>query len=692
MNLADLRNRLRQLGVQPQDTYRAALYIDYLNAADTYFKTTLAGTVPAGGLGAGYRFVAPALGSADLLQQLADILDYFVSPAIDADLRRAFAPPPGGLGHGPPAGWTYQDYFTNLILDNNAVTFGNNVQAFRLRYPISAEALLRLSANFKGNIIEACQRVIADTALLTAFYEDLYERDFNILSLQKIKSTGSDFHKGGKQVLILTFQIVHTVDYPTGPIPSAPIRELLKIVYKPSDLETDCLIAGDSATINRVLGIQFMAASLFEIYNRRLQLIKTNNPAFTGEPVATYRILPRNYMSAYGGGPPLPVRNAYGYIQYLDNDLSGTAARVYGYYPFGASDYLIFKSQDKNAIVGSFYRQEGAITALCGSFSLIDLHFENVRVMTYKPYLIDMEISLTTPIANIEGTSLLGSKGGITGISFMGQEATWVVKDAALPGKAFLEREYPTVYYQNRLWFAVDGRQKKTIAVSRRYLLQGFADGMSVLQACQQNNEFQAWFARLNNVLVRYLTYTTGKFREIRNNIFIGQLGTANPGAPLNTTQDTKLRNVLTVEYENFQQAGNTAGIPDFVSLTQPVCSPDFLNLDIPIFYHRIGTIEIVDSRGVQVPIPGFVTIDNPPGTRQARVLGPGGVLNRATFFANQPTTNVVDQGQVQILVGAGFAPRVNMLRGTIVHALGNNTDNPPSKIVDVDKFAAVMS
>ena len=125
MDLAGLQTQLGQLGVRPRDVRRAALYIDYLDHARTYFTTTLAGG-GLGGLGANYPFVAPALGSASLLQELADILDFYVAPAVGSDLRRAYAPLPGGLGHGGAAGWTYQDYFTNVILDANAVTFGAN--------------------------------------------------------------------------------------------------------------------------------------------------------------------------------------------------------------------------------------------------------------------------------------------------------------------------------------------------------------------------------------------------------------------------------------------------------------------------------------------------------------------------------------------------------------------------------------
>ena len=551
----------------------------------------------------------------------------------------------------------------------------------------------RLYANFTGNILQACLRVIADEDLLTNFYRDLYEDDFYIVALKKIKSTGSDFHKGGKQVLILTFDVVHTVDY-GPPITHGPKREELKVVYKPSDIEVDCLIAGNSAAVNRVVP-NFMAESLFEIYNKRLQTIKANDPNFTGEALTTYRFLPRHYISAYGGGAPQPIRDAYGYIQYLDNDLSGTAARVFGYYPFGASDYLIFTIQSKNAITKSFYRQEGALAALCSSFSLEDMHIQNVRVKDYLPYLIDLEISLTSIINNVGATKLLGASGGITGVSISSEDGVWLVRDADLPGKAYLDRRYPGEYYQNRLWFAVKGRQKETIAVSKRFLLQGFADGMNVLRACQQNNpsDFNDWFARLNrlnHVIVRYLAYATPDFKKVRNNVFFG--GKAN--AVLNTKLDTALRDFRTEEYNKFVQAGNNTADPNFVSLTQAVCGPDYLNLDIPVFYHRIGTTSILDSQGNDVPIPATVTIDDPgqqPPTRQAPVTGGGGVFARNTFFAASPMQQNVEQGQVQILGGVGFAARQALLRGTITAFLGDNDENPPSEIVPIDKLRMMV-
>jgi hypothetical protein len=331
MNLQQLNARLRQLGVVPKDAFRASLYLDYLNNAQTYFNVTLAGVAP-NGLGNNYPFVRDALRSADLLQQLADILDFYVAPAVDADLIRAYTPLPNGLGHGGAQGWRYADYFNNVILDANNATYQANVLAFMQRYPTTQFALNHLSTNFQTNIFEACGRIIDDQQRLTTFYADLYEDNFTINKLKKIKSTGSDFHKGGKQVLILTFEVYHEMQSDAPPLPYYPTIEELKVVYKPSDLEADCLIIGNSAAVNRVIP-NFMVASLVEIYNQRLQTLQSAGQVLTGVPLNTYRILPRNYLSP-AGVPPLPLRNAYGYLEYLNYDLSGTAVQIRGYYPF----------------------------------------------------------------------------------------------------------------------------------------------------------------------------------------------------------------------------------------------------------------------------------------------------------------------------------------------------------------------
>jgi hypothetical protein len=681
MDFQQLNTALNQLGVIPQDVCRASLYFDYLTQAQTYFNTTLAGPAP-GGLGGGYPFVEDAVRSANLLQELADILDFYVAPAVDADLQRAYAPPPGGLGHGGGGGWTYRDYFDNVILNVAPGIYAANVAAFMLRYPITDYALQRLFANFRNNIRQACERVIADDALLTQFYEDLYEDDFSILYLKKIKSTGSDFHKGGKQVLILTFRIVHTVDYgpPTGPGPSV---EDLKVVYKPSDLEVDCLIIGKAAAINNVVPGGFMNASLVEIYNTRLAAYKLAHPGFTGEELPTYRILPRNYLSAYLGGYPLPIGNAYGYIQYLDNDLSGVARQIFGYYPQGESDYLIFKSQNEHAITQKFYRQEGALIALACTFSFQDLHIENLRVKQYEPYLIDLEICLTKANNGVTDTALIdnfmgNALGGINSYHVDFSDIEWVVGGGA--GNADVHSQLKDDYFQNRLWRWQPKRQKSLVTAITNNLLQGCTDGLTVLreEATQPVSAFVAWFLRLNNVLVRYLPYSTTEFRNARREIFINTLLGANPGDPYLATKTAVLLSRISPEYHAYI----APNLPNFLAWQDNESGVDYDNLDIPVFYYRIGNSDLVNSRGQMVAIPANVNINIPPPVHPA-VVNLGG---RLTFFPNPPmNANVVPQvGVVGGLIGP-YNARVLALQNSITVAIGAAAVPLPAVIVPVD-------
>jgi hypothetical protein len=185
---------------------------------------------------------------------------------------------------------------------------------------------------------------------------------------------------------------------------------------------------------------------------------------------------------------------------------------------------------------------------------------------------------------------------------------------------------------------------------------------MTVLRFAQQNNAFNAWFARINNVVVRYLPYATAFFT--RN--FIANYYLEPQNATGVVTMQTLVRDALTLEANNYAPPAN----PNFLVLAGAQCLTDLQQLDVPIYYYRIGMLEIVDSSGTQVPIPATVTINN-PAPPPATIAFPV-VINRATFLANAPATAIVDAQQVQVLGGAlgAYTARVNMLQTSIVNAL----------------------
>jgi hypothetical protein len=640
---------LANLQVDPPDTLRASLYIDYLQATHNYLTVTLNAPAPGGLTAAGFLFSQGALTSSTLLNELAEILDLYIGAAVDSDLKWQYLP---AQGHGPvgPNPWTYRQYFDNSILDANPATFATNIANFRLRNPISAQALFQATAHFQANIKLCCERVFADRAQLILFFNSLYTNTLAITALTSIKSSGSDFHKGGKQVLILGFHGT----YQPGPGPAVTAVDF-KAIYKPSDLEADCLIAGDSAVVNAVIP-GFMIQSLFEIYNATL----AGDPNLDGLPLNTYRILPRNYNSLHGGGYPLPIRQAYGYIEYLNNDLSWNGNGWFGLYPSGVSDYVVFKTQSSN-IIHDFYQRAGAFGALACSFSIVDMHIENFRVRQYNPYPIDLEISLTKALNDFAATSLTGNLGGLTGVSVGAQDFKWDIANENVPGQAAINQQFITVYEANRLYSAERGQQKALVPVDAPYLFAGFQEGMDVIQAAQIAGNFNAWFLRLNDVVVRYLPFATSTFKRVFSNIYYDYWPVNTAFAP---TLANQVETMLSIEYGNYV-ANN---LPNFLAFQAGIAVPEYQNLDIPVFYYRIngGSLDAVDSNGAAVPIPVTIPIINNPVAPCAALVG------RPNYFPAAPMPTNVRAPQVTALaVPANFLARYNLLEQSLLAALG---------------------
>ena len=666
MDTNQLTAALTQLGVTPPEPLRACFYLDKLTTTQTFLSTALAQPVAAGGLGNDYPFVQQAVTATSLLNELAASLDEYLGPAVNNAMAAFFRTTPS----------TYQNYLTQQIL--NSSTNDNSISQFLVTYQITAQALLRITNNFQQNILLACQRIIADRAILQQFFNDQYPA-LTILGLTQIKSTGSDFHKGGKQVLILTFSIKYYIQN------IVPIWSELKVIYKPSDLEADCLLAGDSAAVNRVIPNFMQCPSLVEIFNNRVRAMLPTNPDL--EELPTYRFLPRNYLSLPVGSLTGLLRNAYGYIEYLGYELYGESFSKWDLFPLGSSDYLIFYLQNEQQIISQFYRQLGQLLALSGIFSITDMHIENVRVKSYQPFLIDLEVSLVEPITDLMRTAAFGNMGGIndtggiTGSHLNDQDFHWALRVLRTSGLQCLIEDYKDKYYQNRLWIVRSSRS--VVPVSPFWLLEGFTNGMAVLQAAEQQSDFQAWFTRLNNVVVRYLPYDTTKFKAVRRIIYLDTPDSANSNAlPGPTIQGAMLQQIT--NYYNAYAAAPTPE-PNLLVWQNAQVQTDYDNLDIPVFYHRIGSLDILDSMGTPLLVqnPTIITVLNnaTPPAPVAQAVATG----RTTYFANVPTTTIVQQGQLQALTGAGFTAQVQTFVGQIMTYL--NVVAPPNPSVLVPRW-----
>jgi hypothetical protein len=665
MNLAQLQAELNRLGITFQSDsdpaniaadlhlqrqYRASIYLAELQAAETDFWTNFNTPVP-GGLGPAYAFAQSALRSGELLNSLALVLDYWVCPAVEGQFQV----------NNYTTLADYSNYFTANILNAN---YAANVVLFRNNYPITDNALTQIAANFRNNIKEACARAYTDRTAIQNLFIDLYP-GLTLNSLKAVTSTGSDFHKGGRQVAVLTFGTF----WWWGNI---PWWLDLKVVYKPTDLEIDCLLVGNSAAVNAAVAPApaFMANSLVEIFNNRAAAA----PPANFEPLPSYRILPR-FPTSNMAIPPagLPIRASYGYMEYLGYHLTGIPIPFSNYYLTGESDYLIYQTDDEAQIVPRFYRQMGEWLAFATMFAITDMHMENVRVTKYQPRLIDLEISLTK-VFNLDVTETTMFKttlgvtlGGINGVTNTQAE---FLRQARI-NNGFLEigRVPVSKEFQNRLWAMRPA--ERVVAVNSFLLLQGLRNGMTVIRNGQQNGDFTAWFNRLTNtnVLVRVLPYGTSAWETIRRVVYQDAVENA-PGAPLRATIVQNMQNQLNMDFPNYV----APGLPTFVTMIPMTGVPavpgpaltDLEHFDIPAFYHRIGTTDILGSNGQVVPIAGVVTINGAP-------VNVGVVVGRGNYYAASPTTANVNVAQVQHVGNLAPAPFANLVQQMVTDTVGPN-------------------
>jgi hypothetical protein len=623
-----LEAALKDLRVTPPDVQRSVLYLAQLRQASEFLTKTL----PIA-LNDNDNFIWRALVARNLLNELAAALDPFVMAALNNEGNPTN---PGGHAYA-----SIDDFFTQAIFDatGDVDTLPGKLAAFFGTYAIANAALTNATNNFQTNIQTACTRILADRALIeAAFPPD--DGDFSLAYLQTIQTTGSDFHKGGTQVLLLTF---------AAWLPSGKAGTF-RLVYKPSDLELDCRIAGDTDALRKVPGFEtFAGSSLIEIVNGLIAAEKQAHPKSKLDPLPTYRILPRVRTSTTSqpNTYPIAVRSAYGYIEYLQHDNSASYG-AYGFYLAGKSDYVLFRNQHQTPIVASFYRQLGQLVALAGIFGIEDMHGENVRVRGYRPYFIDLEVSLTNTIDDIVQTMLFdGEFGGVTGVTGPG---SLVVKPFS---PRLLERDRPRKRMENRLIALTPA--EKLVGADPFSLIDGMETMVDLIAA--NRTAFDAWFAQISQgTLVRVLPYATADLRTLNDSIYLTQHYATR-------TLDAAVTELIGLQAADSLKAYARAATPPppvFFAAQLPVMQPDFDQFDVPIFYRRVDATDMIDSRGARVPVGPSVTING-----VQRAVDPP--LTRTTYYAEPMTAKI--QAAVAKL-DADAAAKKAKWRASIVTAL----------------------
>lgn len=594
-----------------------------------------------------------ALQDRELLNTLAALLDFYTVVGVSADLDRCrpvlFENQPPGQplnldphfrpeNNAPPAAGrsereltaAYHRYFDWFILPAQVSSGGQvlgGLQAFWGRYPMLRHAITTINNNYIENIRIACQHIGSDWPVINSVFFPA-ERPAR---LTRIEPSGSDTHKGGKQVLFLTF------DFP-------PARATKKLVYKPTDIELDYLLVGDTEKL-RELGL-FASRSLVELLNPHL-------PEFYRLP--TYRILPRSPGSSLAEAPDqsLPVTQSYGYLEFLSHDPDSPAQ----YRPGAESDWIT----NQPAVVERFYGQWGVLLALAYVYSLTDLHYENVIVHRCQPHLIDLEAALSGPMANLAGTGILDANSGpwVNRTTVRRRQAIRDDQTANLDAQPSYEAVRTQHSAANMLNYARNPNRPEA-ALPAEYLGL-ITNGLDLtLRALSDEIEyFGNWFMNLVDVVGRFVPYPTHNFYPRLARVFSKRYCTQLAPVPPNPVPpayfarppftlwkgyaDSLYRDPAATRNQGPPPEMNGDAVypsrwpedqPYYAIETAAHNFLDYLNGDIPAYYHRLGQPTLLNARGQPVNI-----MNNLPGAGATPQSTPN--PTRHDFFP-QPTWNIV--------------------------------------------------
>lgn len=492
------------------------------------------------------------------------------------------------------------------------------------------QAVLRRTRFFRTNIETLCQRLVDD-------WDDINDLFFPNLVLKKLVGigiTGGDFHKEGKQVLILTFKAQaprvttrhghRRFGYNTH---TRPTSQIVRLIYKPSDVELDYRLVGDSdavhANVNHLTAPHLTpdrqlspAHSLFAAINR--EVLAHPIPLARPLHLPTYRILPRNAGSRLatvadpGGGPPiLPIARSYGYIEFLpfEPEAGGTANN-----PTVALDMAhpgdwcyVTQRQDQapgQVALQEYYRIFGWYMAMGLILNFGDQHTENLRVHNRRPKLIDMEIIFKHRATEIQATMLQ---------YHFGHTPQGHVLDC-------LNNENVLLCHDQ------NGVIQHTMGPSASVqMVAGFDEAMTWIGA--NPNIFNTWLneGSMGDVVARYTPKATATYKANMMGCFeldhIDQPmpNPANRATYMARTCFSKLYWEAICKWH--EHGGRTFhGRPSFA-----IEEPDhdwacYLNTDAPAYYRRLGENELRNARGKIV-----------------RVIDPGGKAGIADFTLEAP-------------------------------------------------------
>ncbi len=492
--------------------------------------------------------------------------------------------------------------------------------------------------------------------------------------LVSIRTTGADFHKEGKQVLILTFKAhaSNTRNVGFGPfkkqVVSIQRRQLVNLVYKPSDIELDYRIAGDShAMMARLPAIAaaapFNTHSLFCQINDSLNaLVGPSAPVFgarpaivgiAGPPGATplvngctplalpvYQILPRN-PGSLAGGPPVPITNSYGYIEFLTylpecTDSANLTIPLDMANP-PSWDYVTEGPGQPQGLfpLRNFYRILGWYAALGVILNFGDQHRENVIVHRREPHLIDLEICFKHRACDLKATML----------------------------EYHFDKLNPKD--DKNVLLCHDGALRHTVGKQAgAYMLMGFNEALTWIRG--HHAIISGWLGGLGNVIVRYTPRPTDVFTKRVWELYAAMIADPVPTAAAHYNRKTFTTWTADDLAHFFFFNGRTYRGRPLFALNVPVNDwACYLNTDAPAYYRRLNSLDLLNARGQVVPVVdpggaaglGFLEFGEPPAGAtyvfrcETEIVAPGADRLAVIASDNNTVTNAKGQNlRIQLL------------------------------------------
>lgn len=461
-----------------------------------------------------------------------------------------------------------QERFQNLFETNKIVT--HNFIQTRLM------ALKRIQQDF--DVLKSC------------FLKELG----NNIKLYEISSSGSDFHKQGQQVLILTF-----ID---------STNKSKKVIYKPSPVQADALLVGNIEELK----------TINKNYQGHFSLIELLNSALSEESkLPTYLIVPMNDAEeiealSMDEIPSIHLNAHYGYIKYLQhtpweepkseeiiekglkleissqNVQKGLQTEVDNTF----NEFLKKAAEDEKcdfiarnkADVYQYSHDCGLLFSLLLIGGIIDSHCENLLLCFRRPLLIDVEICLNFRLKEImDALALDINLGSMSGISLMSKDYTFLFH---IGGRIPIKIKYAekNKFFQH-LYLKKDD---KIVPCSPELetFMKGFKLGLKLFS--QNQEKLKNWFELpcVKNMLIRVPLYTSPNFKDDINNL--------------------KKYDFSPVAYKKIQSTAIELGIMD----NQPFCAiylnndpltniySEYKSLNIPVFYAVASQNHIYNAYG----------------------------------------------------------------------------------------------